>query len=256
MEDGYGVLTDLIQARENIKRKYMELKQNDFDTEKFIRQNLEPVITPLENLVSINKYDNKTDHVNDIKDTSYNEKDYTSSEISSWFRSPNYDKIYGPKKLNSGKIKLGDSNIEFNTQKSLIHVNDNEFPLTNGIIQLLFSKDPEKFTEDDIQNYKSMLLLTSAHLNKKKNNLRTGSVKYKKVIASLFANGEGLTFTVQNNSLKSYDFWDDPNELVSKLKILLASKGAGNTGVENSINSIWQELLEAGVIKKIPHVKT
>ena len=49
-------------------------------------------------------------------------------------------------------------------------------------------------------------------------------------------------------------YWNDPNELVDRLRLLLASKAAGNTGLSNEILSIYEELYEAGIIKRIPNV--
>ncbi|KAE9543659.1 hypothetical protein AGLY_002055 [Aphis glycines] len=54
---------------------------------------------------------------------------------------------------------------------------------------------------------------------------------------------------LQKNNLV---YWDNPNELVDRLR-LLASKAAGNTGVSTEIISIFEELLEAGLIKRIPN---
>jgi len=56
---------------------------------------------------------------------------------------------------------------------------------------------------------------------------------------------------VQRNNLV---YWDNPNELVDRLRLLVASKSAGNTGVSNEIISIFEELLEAGLIKRISNV--
>jgi ABC-type ATPase involved in cell division len=49
-------------------------------------------------------------------------------------------------------------------------------------------------------------------------------------------------------------YWNDPNELVDRLRLLLASQSAGNTGVSNEILSIFEELYESGITKKIPNV--
>lgn len=43
-------------------------------------------------------------------------------------------------------------------------------------------------------------------------------------------------------------YWDDPNELVQGLAILHATKQAGNTGVNNEIISIEEELCKIGII--------
>lgn len=46
-----------------------------------------------------------------------------------------------------------------------------------------------------------------------------------------------------------YTSWNDPNELVDRLRLLTASKHAGNTSHNNEIVSILEELREAGIIK-------
>lgn len=45
-----------------------------------------------------------------------------------------------------------------------------------------------------------------------------------------------------------YEYWDDPNELCERLKLLLASKSAGNSNHDQEINSIIEELRERKII--------
>ena len=45
-----------------------------------------------------------------------------------------------------------------------------------------------------------------------------------------------------------YIYWDDPNELVYRLRLLLASQAAGNPSHTNEIISIIEELRDAKVI--------
>lgn len=45
-----------------------------------------------------------------------------------------------------------------------------------------------------------------------------------------------------------YEFYDDPNELCERLRLLIASRAAGNSNHSQEINSIISELREAGVI--------
>lgn len=45
-----------------------------------------------------------------------------------------------------------------------------------------------------------------------------------------------------------YIYWDDPNELVERLCLLLASQSAGNPSHNNEILSIMEELREAEII--------
>lgn len=46
-----------------------------------------------------------------------------------------------------------------------------------------------------------------------------------------------------------YEYYDDPNELCIRLKLLLASKSAGNSNHDQEINSIVEELRERGIIE-------
>jgi hypothetical protein len=46
-----------------------------------------------------------------------------------------------------------------------------------------------------------------------------------------------------------YEYWDDPNELVDRLRLLLASDAAGNIANTNEILSIIEELQEDGIIE-------
>ena len=43
-------------------------------------------------------------------------------------------------------------------------------------------------------------------------------------------------------------YWDDPNELVDRLRLLIAERSAGNNNHDNEIHSIIEELREAKII--------
>lgn len=47
----------------------------------------------------------------------------------------------------------------------------------------------------------------------------------------------------------SYEYWDDPNELVDRLRLLVSSKAAGHSGHNKEIMSIVEELRESNIIK-------
>ena len=63
--------------------------------------------------------------------------------------------------------------------------------------------------------------------------------------------GKGLlprTMVAQPGVRQEYVFWDDPNELVERLRLLLASQAAGNSSHSNEIMSVIEELRDAGII--------
>ena len=52
----------------------------------------------------------------------------------------------------------------------------------------------------------------------------------------------------RKNSRPNYIYWDDPNELVDRLRLLMASQAAGNPSHNNEIMSIIEELHETIII--------
>src|SRR5947199_409178 len=61
--------------------------------------------------------------------------------------------------------------------------------------------------------------------------------------------GKGLLLTMMLTDNKiDYVHWNDPNELVDRLRLLESSRQAGNNAHDNEILSIIEELREAGII--------
>lgn len=56
------------------------------------------------------------------------------------------------------------------------------------------------------------------------------------------------TFSIKN-SAGTYTYWNDPNELVQRLRLLISSTSAGHNGHQNEISSIIEELREANIIE-------
>jgi len=57
-----------------------------------------------------------------------------------------------------------------------------------------------------------------------------------------------MTLRKNNSSRVNYIYWDDPNELVDRLRLLVASRAAGNPNHDNEIMSIIEELRESGLV--------
>lgn len=62
--------------------------------------------------------------------------------------------------------------------------------------------------------------------------------------------GEGLEkdFIPYTQNI-AYEYYDDPNELCDRLKLLVSSKAAGNSNHDQEINSIIEELRENGILE-------
>ena len=108
------------------------------------------------------------------------------------------------------------------------------------------SKEPEDFTEEDYENYtKLMIKANSLRVNYNPENKRQKSrkgYKWNTILSDIWKNrkkyeGSGVIVIPS-----------DPNALLEKLDLLLASQEAGNTGVVNKLVSICDELKRQGVL--------
>ncbi|XP_071579217.1 uncharacterized protein [Temnothorax nylanderi] len=165
------------------------------------------------------------------------------------------DTVYGVYFSNDGMM-LGNKRFDVDNADNII-IDGIRYAGTRGLYELIFKKFPndEIYTEDDKQKYKSMLLATSAHKRNHDAHARLNGnrgYKYTQIIAPLISGkkaGKGIprAMTLNDNKI-DYVHWDDPNELVDRLRLLEASRLAGHTGHDNEILSIIEELREAGLI--------
>ena len=148
---------------------------------------------------------------------------------------------------------LYDKNKNFYIGNKLVVILDNdlivgkdEYEGTPGLWELIVSREPKDFTDEDYENYAKLMV--------KSNALRAGndpesrkpksskSYKWNKILKDIWNNrgiyeGKGVTVIPS-----------DPNALLERLDLLLASQAAGHTGVGNELTSICNELKRQGVI--------
>lgn len=170
----------------------------------------------------------------------------------------------------TAKFTIGDSEMNFKGPDIILkskQYGELLYPASVGIYELLFKKHPIGFKPEDVQIYidiglKSNLFRRNYKASEQINGnssykyveiiepylRKNGIIKRKKVIKySREVKGKGLLEF--NNKPIEYIYWDDPNELVNRLRLLIASRSAGNSGHGNEIISIIQELRQAGIIK-------
>lgn len=159
-----------------------------------------------------------------------------------------YDHKYGVRlDTLTEKFMIGDSRLDIDG--SDVIVKKKRYRGTHGLYELLFKKKPTNFTREDVENYKQIVLKTHAHRRHYKFDKQIDGSKlrkYKKIIAPM-ASGSGILMEVDDNKI-DYLHWDNPNELIDRLRLLLASVSAGHTNHINEINSIVEELREAQII--------
>ena len=190
-----------------------------------------------------------------VNSFSNEQKQSNKSRFNHWFESSDKDKLYGPSNINNdGNIILGNKEINFN-EDNILSFEGNSYSLTPGLEELIFSKNPKLYTPQDLITYKQILIQTSVHLTADGDRIKKGGSKYKNIIEKLFPSaGAGMKYGGLKLQKHNLVFWDDPNELIERLRLLLASQTAGNNSVSKEILSIFEELYEAGLIKRIPNV--
>lgn len=164
------------------------------------------------------------------------------------------DNTYGPR-FEGNVLMIGDHPLKFDEDGSIVTANTTYKP-TLGLYELIFKRLPNEdiYDQNDLDMYRDILVKTNAHKKQYKfqNRInRDTSVKYRHVISKLFPkqlySGRGLISKVV--SAPDTVYWDNPNELVSRLRLLIASTEAGNSSHKNEIINIIQELRESGYIK-------
>lgn len=167
------------------------------------------------------------------------------------------------------KFSIGDSEINFDGPDMIIK--NIRYKGTPGLYELMFKKQPIGFNKKDEKEYLDIMKRTNALYSKNDPKLplmrltKDTKDKYQRIIApSLGRPRSGSAPTIQtrskigkgnitlmrvNNYPPEYKYYDDYNEIIDRLKLLIASEGAGNNAHNNEIISIIEELKEAHIIK-------
>ena len=174
--------------------------------------------------------------------------------LSDYAAKQNVDKTFGIYKNPVDKqYYIGNQPIDIEGNNLI--VGEKEYEGTPGLWELIISKQPDEgiYTRTDFDNYTMLLLETSAlKQNNHPEETRPKSSrgwKWRHLLRDIWINrrefeGQG-TVVIPS----------DPVALTERLKLLLASKAAGNTGVRNELVSICDELLRQKKISKTLYKK-
>lgn len=279
------IASSKIKQTQDIKQSAVKSEKNNLDKERLYANNNENEKVHKKNYQNRNDndVDDSEDEVENIffsgnedsdstLETSYdpnktNELNESQVEdVSSWSLSSDVfkDVPFGIR-IEKGKPMLGSAPVKI--YDKTINVGGCSYDMTPGLHELLIKNVPDLdiISESDKHNYKLLLMLTNAHrrdFDPKKQIKSNKGVKYLQIIKPLFKlqdqsehsnkvqKGNGLPMLKKMRKNTDYIYWDDPNELVDRLKLLIASRDAGNTGLDNEIISIIEELREGGYLNK------
>ena len=170
-----------------------------------------------------------------------------------------------------GDFKIGDKKVDIKGDD--IKIEDEEYPGTPGLWELIMHDNPQNFTEEDYLNYGRILKQTNTIYQKNNPNQNraksSGGPKWKNLIKPIWEDikkqkKEKEKETDEENKYEEYEeeillsptkgtglkiLPSDPNALIDRFDLLFSSKKAGHTGVRNEIVSILDELKRQGIIK-------
>ncbi|KAL7292682.1 hypothetical protein TKK_0013806 [Trichogramma kaykai] len=141
-------------------------------------------------------------------------------------QSKELDKLYGVR-MQTDEYYLGKSPLRIDGD--MVYIDNESYIKSKGLLELLFKKnpDPKHITNTDMAAYEIILDSTNVH--------REG-----------FADNGDLP--KRHDSLKDFVYWNDPNDLVDRLRLFVAERSAGNNAHDKEITSIIEELRENGYI--------
>lgn len=273
------------KASKAIRKKYLALKLGKAEEDETLNRLLKPVIGPLKELKAVSikdekptppkkyisqeiylpesKYDEEEESTPAEEATNMSVEQYPQlarGYIEGLFtKKKDYDETYGVRYDSiTNKFYIGNMELHIGSNAE-INIGTKTYGGNLGLYELLFKKEPnpKDYDQQDLQDYLDILKISSAHMRNYDPLSRingTRSYKYTEIIKPLFKgkgkahSGHGMNM-VYNEKPIEYVYWDDVNELVDRLRLLNASKSAGNTDShDNEILAIINELREAGVI--------
>ena len=236
------------QLQTDLSKFYRPITETQKATAREITEGLKPIREGIEKLPeAIQPIGEATGEEDEEED------DESIGEIARHFLTkPNTDKIFGVRK-EKGHHYIGNQHVIIEDDNIILSKDGDSFRGTAGLWGLITSKNPDKdkidWTKEDRYNYDRLMLKTNAlHKNYNTNNKypRSSSSNKWKYILSPIWYGEEPMEGYQGKGLVVIP--SDPNALLERLDLLLASQEAGHTGVRNELVSICDELKRQGVL--------
>ena len=209
------------------------------------------------------------------KATEEEEEDESVGEIARHYLNKQYrDVTFGIRK-EKGHHYIGKTHVIVVDNDIIIRDSGEKFKGTDGLWELITSREPVDFNKEDIDEYERLMVKTNAlHRDYDPSNPRPrGSMgkKWKNILGPFWYKKQGFSeedafrMTKDKNYRKRlikkmrkirYEYEgegvvvipSDPNALLERLDLLLASQEAGHTGVRNELVSICDELKRQGVL--------
>ena len=275
------------QLQTDLSKFYKPITETQKATTREITEGLKPIREGIEKLPeAIQPLGKATEEEEDEEDEEEKEEDESVGEIARHYLNKQYrDTTFGIRK-EKGHHYIGNQHVIVVDNDIIIKDSGEKFKGTDGLWELITSREPVDFDKEDKDEYERLMVKTNAlhryddpHNSHPKANR---SNKWKKIVGPIwykkqgFSEEDAIRMTKDKNYRKrlikkmrklKYEYEgegvvvipSDPNALLERLDLLLASQEAGHTGVRNELVSICDELKRQGVLdtkvyKKLNHL--
>ena len=278
------------QLQADLSKFYRPITETQKATAREITEGLKPIREGIEKLPEAITFpptqplEKATEEEEDEEDEE--EEDESVGELARHYLSKQYRDITFGIRKEKGHHYIGNQHVIVEDNDIIISKDGDRFRGTNGLWELITSRDPVDVDKDDKDEYERLMIKTNA-LHRDYNPLNprpTGSMgkKWKNILGPIWYKKQGFSeedafrMTKDKNYRKrlikkmkkikhEYEgegvvvIPSDPNALLERLELLLASQEAGHTGVRNELVSICDELKRQGVLdtkgyKKLNHL--
>ena len=264
------------QLQTDLSKFYKPITETQKATAREITEELKPIKEGIEKLPEAIRPLRKEEEEEEEEEEEHEEDEELVGEIAYYHLNiPNRDKDFGIYKKGDHHY-IGKEHVIVNNNDIYLKKIGQTFTGTEGLWELLTSKYPQSFTDEDYDDYEDLMVITNAlHRNNDEDNPHPKgnhkSFKWEKVVRPIWYRKKGGVF---RNPKKGFEYSgeikyptgkgvvvipSDPNALLERLDLLLASQEAGHTGVRNELVSICDELKRQGVLdmkayKKLNHI--
>ena len=251
------------QLQTDLSKFYKPITETQKATAREITEGLKPIREGIEKL---------PEAIQPLKEEEEEEKEEEEDEelvgeiAYDFLNRPNRDTNFGIRK-EKGHHFIGNQHVIVENDDIIIPKFNERFNGTGGLWELITSKKPKKFTDEDYDNYEDLMIMTDAlHRDNDEDNPHPKgnhkSYKWANILRPMWNRKKGGIFLKKKEGYEGKGVVvipSDPNALLERLDLLLASQKAGHTGVRNELVSICDELkrqdvLDTKAYKKLNHL--
>ena len=252
------------QLQTDLSKFYKPITETQKATTREITEGLKPIKEGIEKIpeaiLTITEEEEEEEHEEDIA---------LVGDIAYYYLNiPNRDPDFGITKKGRDHF-IGKEHVIIKDNNIFLPKFGETFIGTDGLWELLTSKNPQNFTNEDEDMYEDLMVMTNAlHRDNDEDNPHPKgnhkTFKWLNIIRPIwYRNKRGVyRFPKKKEGHEGSGVVvipSDPNALLERLDLLLASQEAGHTGVRNELISICDELKRQGVLdmkayKKLNHI--